>query len=317
MSKIFEYSDTNKRYYTYDYYNRMRYGKRMFKLPISINVTCPNRDGKKGRGGCGFCSASGSGNGMNLLSVKEQIAYQRKVLSDKGKVGGNIAYFQSFTNTYGDVEYLRKCYFEALSCGVDGIIIATRGDSMDSDILSVLKEINNKSDLIVEVGLESVHEKTMKALNRCESYGEFLTGYGMLKNADIKTGIHIIYSLPNESYEDMLETAREVATLSPNFLKIHALHILKGTYLATRYEEERFPLLSRDEYISLVVDTLEILPKTTVIERLTGDGARGEVIAPLWTTDKLKNLNGIDKELVRRESYQGKYYRKEAEKWKT
>jgi len=311
VSRIFKYSDSNKRYHAYDYYNRKKYGKRMFKLPISISVTCPNRDGTKGIGGCDFCSANGSGNGLNFLSVREQIAYQRKILEDKGRVGGYIAYFQSFTNTYGDIEYLRKSYLEAIECGVEGVIIATRADSIDGGVIDVLCDIDKRTELIVELGLESVHDKTLCDINRGETYGEFLSGYSMIKAKNIKTGVHIIYSLPYETYDDMFETAKEVARLSPDFLKIHALHILKGTRLAKRYEEERFPLLSREEYVSLVADTLEILPDTTVIERLTGDGARGEVIAPLWTTDKLKNLNGIDKELVRRESYQGKYYRRD------
>ena len=306
----FEHSDNNKRYYTYDYYNRHTFGRRMFKIPISIDVTCPNRDGSKGYGGCAFCSDTGSGNGMAHLSVTEQIERERKVLASKGRVGGEIAYFQSFTNTYGDREYLKNAYYEALDAGVDGIIIATRADAIDEEIIGILEELNDETYLVIELGLQSINENTLTRMNRCESTADFERGYYMLREHSIKIGVHIIDLLPYETYEDMMSTARYVADIHPELVKIHALHILEGTPLGELYRREQFPLMTREEYIRIVCDQLEILPPDIVIERLTGDGARGRVLAPLWTTDKLKNLNGIDLEMARRDSVQGLRYTK-------
>lgn len=310
MNNIFAYSDNNKRYYTYDYYNRQRYGKRMFRLPISLNLTCPNRDGSKGYGGCAYCSEKGSGNGLNNLSVSEQIERERIILAEKGRAGGNIAYFQAYTNTYGNPDYLRDSFNEALSMGVDGIIIATRPDVLPDNIMDILSDLNKRTELSVELGLQSVKDSTNELLNRHITFAEFLEGYRKLEECKIRTGIHIINSLPYEDYDDMMNTARVVADLHPCFLKIHMLHILKGTRLHRMYLEQGFRLLTREEYISLVCDQLEILPPDIVIERLTGDGERGLVAAPMWATDKLKNLNGIDKELKKRESYQGRLYNK-------
>ena len=307
----FEFSDTNKRYYTYDYYLKRRFGGKCFKVPLDGGFTCPNRDGSKGTGGCTYCSERGSGDFTCTpdMSITKQFEICRNGLLKKWPSEKYIAYFQAFTGTYAPTERLRELFEEALSQkGVVGLSVATRGDCVTPETAQYLKELSKRTFLTVELGLQSVHDETAKRINRCHTYAEFLTGYNMLDG--VNRCIHIINGLPGENREMMMQNAKEVAKLHPEFLKIHLLHVLRGTTLAKQYESGEFDVMTREEYTNLVCDQLEIMPPDTVIGRVTGDGAKDALIAPLWSLKKFVVMNEIDKELVRRGTYQGIYYGK-------
>lgn len=302
----FPFSHTNKRYHTFDHYLKERFGGKCFKVSLDGSFTCPNRDGSKGVGGCTFCSAHGSGDftAGAALPIPEQFAATRDAMLTKWPQAQYIAYFQAYTNTYAPLERLRELYEEALSQpGVIGLSVSTRPDCLSEDIIGYLKELDKRTFLTVELGLQSVHDTTAERINRCHTFEDFLTGYHALEG--LHRCIHIINGLPGEDYCMMMETARQVATLRPDFLKIHLLHVLRGTALAEQYLRGEFATLERDEYVSLVCDQLELMPQQTVIERVTGDGAKDDLIAPLWSLKKFIVMNEIDKELVRRDSYQG------------
>lgn len=306
MNNPFSYSHTNKRYHTFDHYLKSRFGGKVFKVSLDGNFTCPNRDGSKGVGGCSFCSAHGSGDftASAKLPISAQFASVRDRLLAKWPRAEYIAYFQAYTNTYAPVEHLRELFEEALrQPGVIGLSVSTRPDCLNEDIVAYLRELDKITFLTIELGLQTIHDNTADRINRCHTYADFLKGYYSLDG--LHRCIHIINGLPGESYEMMMETAHEVAKLKPDFLKIHLLHILKNTRLAAEYEKSGFDVMSRDEYVKTVCDQLEILPPETVIERVTGDGAKYDLIAPLWSLKKFVVMNEIDKELVRRDSYQG------------
>lgn len=302
----FPFSHTNKRYHTFDHYLKERFGGKCFKVSLDGGFTCPNRDGSKGVGGCTFCSAHGSGDftAGAALPISLQFAATRDAMLTKWPQAQYIAYFQAYTNTYATVEQLKALYEEALTQpGVIGLSVSTRPDCLSEDIIGYLRELDKRTFLTVELGLQSVHDATAERINRCHTYEDFLAGYNAL--AGLHRCIHIINGLPGEDYEMMMETARAVASLRPDFLKIHLLHVLRGTALAEQYGRGEFSTLERDEYVSLVCDQLELMPPETVIERVTGDGAKDDLIAPLWSLKKFVVMNEIDKELVRRDSYQG------------
>lgn len=297
-----------KRYLTQNEYLRNRFGGKVIKLSLNAGLGCPNRDGTKGTGGCTYCSPflSGDFSGNSCQSVSEQMKSQTKLLSQKWSSSMYIGYFQAGSNTYAPVSCLRKLYSEALNFpGTVGLTIATRADCLSDDIISLLTELSSRTYLTVELGLQSVHSITAEKINRCHTYNEFLSAYEALTNAGINVCIHIINGLPGETEEMMMKTAEEVSLLSPHSLKIHMLHIIKGTRMADEYRTEPFRLLEKDEYIKLVCDQIELMPPSTIIERVTGDGSRETLIAPLWTTDKKSVMNGIDNEFRRRDSYQG------------
>ncbi len=307
----FPFSDSNKRYHTYDYAMRRRFGCKVARVSLNAGFLCPNIDGKKGRGGCTFCSPSGSGEfgGDPRMPLARQFMAVSREISKKWNTHTFIAYLQAHTNTYAPVEVLREAYTQALTCpGVVGLSIATRPDCLPHEVCKLLSEFDKRTFLTVELGLQTVHARTADAMNRCCSYQEFLEGYRRLRAYGIRIGVHLINGLPGESPDDMLETARAVAGLSPDFVKIHMLCILEGSPLAAYYRENPFPLLNLHEYAAVVCSQLELLPPQCVIGRLTGDGAPGLLLAPDWTKKKLTVLNEIDKGLVRRDSWQGKYY---------
>ena len=302
----FHYSDTNKRYHTYDYFLREKFGKKVFKVPLDCGFTCPNIDGSKGRGGCTYCSSRGSGDfaASPELSIPEQYDLCRKGLSEKWNDAFCIPYFQAHTNTYAPTEVLRRLYYEALALpDAVGISISTRPDCLSDSTVALLREIAGKTFLTVELGLQSVHDGTARRINRCHTYGEFLEGYEKL--AGLNVCIHIIDGLPGEDRGMMIETAKEISRLRPHAVKIHLLHVLKGTALAEEYRKGLFETLDLYEYVGTVCDQLELLPPETVIGRVTGDGSPESLIAPLWSRKKFVVMNEIDKELVRRNSYQG------------
>lgn len=305
----FEFSNSNKRYYTYDYFLKERFGKKCFKVPLDGGFTCPNRDGTKGRGGCTYCSVRGSGDFActSDISISEQFEKCRAGLLTKWQSEKYIAYFQAFTNTYAPTERLRELFEEALcQKGVVGLSVSTRADCITEETAAYLRELSKRTYLTVELGLQSVHDETARRINRCHSYADFLRGYEMLDGVD--RCIHIINGLPGESCEMMMETARRVAKLRPQLLKIHLLHILRGTALAEEYERGEFEVMTREDYVKTVCDQLEIMPPDTVIGRVTGDGARDALIAPEWSLKKFVVMNEIDKEFVSRGTYQGIYY---------
>lgn len=297
-----------KRYYTQNEYLRSLFGTKVIKLSLNAGMNCPNRDGSKGYGGCIYCSPmlSGDFSGDIHSSLISQMKQQTELLSAKWKSSVYIAYFQAGTNTYAPLSVLIPMYEEALSFpGTAGITIATRADCITDEILSYLTQLSEKTFLTVELGLQTVHDTTAELINRCHTYEEFLAAYTRLKNAGINVCVHIINGLPGETKEMMLETAKTVSCLSPAGVKIHMLHIVKGTALADMYAKEPFHLLTKEEYTELVCDQIEIMSPDIVIERVTGDGSKDTLIAPLWTCDKRSVLNGIDKELKRRNTFQG------------
>ena len=311
---IFKYSDTNKRYYTLDYYYKHKYGVKVAKVSLNLGLTCPNKDGKVGYGGCIYCSKLGSGDfaGNKLKPVKEQFETVKKMMENKWPNCKFIAYFQANTNTYGDLSFLIKNWEEVLTYdNVVGINISTRPDSISEECYDYLEKLNKKTDLIVELGLQSIHERTAKLINRCCSLDCFEKAVNELNKRNIKVLVHVINGLPYESKNDMLETVQYLNNLNIWGIKIHMLHILKDTSIANLYEKEKFHVLSKDEYVDIVCDQIELLNENIVINRLTGDPKIDDLIEPFWLTKKFCVLNDIDKELVKRNSYQGIKEKKE------
>jgi len=283
------------------------FGRRIVKLSIDGHFTCPNRDGKVGFGGCSFCSSKGSGE--HASSTKEQLVKQIENLKRKyTDEVSYIAYFQSHTNTYAPKEQLQTLFEDALNIeNVVGLAIATRPDCLGEDILDLLEELNKKTYLWVELGFQTANENTAKSFNRCYDNGCFEEAMNNLSRRGIKSVVHLVLGLPGESKEDFIRTAKYIAKLKPFGVKIHMLNILKDSKYGEEYQENKqlFPLLSEEEYVQNVCDILEILPDDITIHRLTGDGDKDKLLAPLWVTDKHKVLNDIQKEFSRRNSFQG------------
>ena len=305
----FIYSDDNKRYHTWNYHLRHRFGCKVMKIALNAGFTCPNIDGTKGYGGCTYCSGSGSGDfaGNPEESIVRQFEEIKDPMHSKWKQGKYMPYFQAHTNTYADVDVLKKYYEPALrQRDVVGLSIATRADCLPDDVLDYLSELNDRTYLIVELGLQSIYDETGERINRCHTFDEFLSGYNKLKERGVNVCVHLIDGLPGETPEMMVRSAEVVGELKPHCVKLHLLHILKNTVMAKQYEEGQFRLLERDEYVDIIVRQLEVLPPETVIQRLTGDGGRESLIGPLWSLKKFEVLNAIDKEMEKRDTWQGK-----------
>lgn len=305
---IFIYSDSNKRYYTLDYYYKHKYGCKIAKISLNLGLTCPNKDGTLGYGGCIYCSKLGSGEfgGNPVLPLKEQFESVKKTMVRKWPECKFIAYFQANTNTYGDLDYLIKNWEEAISYkDVVGINISTRPDSITKECYDYLEVLNKKTDLIVELGLQTINEKTSKLINRCSTLDTFKKAVKELNKRNIKVLVHIIDGLPYETKEDMLDTIKYLNKLDIWGIKIHMLHILKDTKLEKMYEKEKFHVLTRDEYVDIVCDQIELLKENVVINRLTGDPNIDDLVEPFWLTKKFCVLNEIDKMLAKRDTYQG------------
>lgn len=306
-------SDSNKRYYTYDYYLRRKYGSKVVKIPLDAGFTCPNIDGKCAVGGCIYCSGRGSGDfaASPSLDISEQLRIGVERMSAKWNTTKKIAYFQAHTNTYAPVSVLKEKYEAALSQeGVVGLNIATRADCLPDDVTEYLAFLSGRTELTVELGLQSVHDQTARLINRGHDYAEFLMGYEKLKKLGIACSVHLIFGLPGETQEMMLESVRRVAELMPEQVKLHLLYVIKGTRLGEMFLNGEYTPMNREEYIEVVCDALECLPEDTVIGRLTGDGAAESLLAPEWSRKKTTVINDIDKELFRRNSYQGKRFAK-------
>jgi len=276
-------------------------------VALNGGFTCPNIDGTKGYGGCTYClSGSGDFAGNPEHSVLEQFEEVKERMHKKWPKAKYIPYFQANTNTYAPVSVLKEKFEPVLAQdGVVGLSIATRADCLSEDVLDYLADLSKRTYLMVELGLQTIFDETGERINRCHSFDEFLKGYNELKKRGINTCIHLILGLPGETTEMMIESAKCVAKLEPTCVKLHLLHILKGTKIAKEYENGEFETLTLEEYVNTVVDCLEYFSEETVIQRLTGDGGRDTLIAPLWSLKKFVVLNEIDKLMVKRNTYQG------------
>lgn len=307
----FEYSDTNKRYHTFSYASKKRYGSKIAKIPLNAGFTCPNRDGTKSTGGCAFCSAMGSGDTILESSSSLAVQYETNLERARHKWPDcqGIAYFQSFSNTYAPLDTLKRIYtpfFE--NKNVSAIAIATRTDCFSKECAKWLGEMQKKyrKDVWVEFGLQSRHEKTAKAMNFAHTAQDAKNAISLCREYGLLSCLHIINGLPDETREMMIATARYVNELHPDAIKIHMLHLLKNTRLGEAWLKENFELLSLDEYVSIVCDQLEVLSPDIIIERVTGDGLADDLLAPLWTAKKTMTANAIDTELFKRNSWQGR-----------
>lgn len=308
----FKYAfDKNKRYHTWNYYLRQKFGEKIFKVSLNAGFTCPNVDGTLGYGGCIYCSREGSGDfaGNPNDNLRKQFDEIKAMMLKKWPNAKYIGYFQAFTNTYAPLEVLKERYETVLGFeDVIGLSISTRPDCLPDDVVDYLAELNERTNLWVELGLQTIHDETSDIINRGHTYQDFLDGFKKLKDRNIKTVVHIINGLPGEDKEMMMQTAKAVADMGANGIKIHLLHIIKDTPLRDFLNNGQIVPMEQEEYINLVCDQLEILPEEMVIHRLTGDGKRDELLAPLWSLKKWEVLNRIDDEMKRRGTFQGSKY---------
>lgn len=287
-------------YLSFNKYLKDKFGQKVYKISLDGGFTCPNRDGKIDTRGCIFCSKGGSGDfAQNRnLSITEQIESGKKRVEKKIKSGKYIAYFQAFTNTYAPVEILRAKYSEAINHpDIVALSIATRPDCLGDDVIELLDEMNKIKPVFVELGLQTIHSESAKYIRRGYSLEVYNEAVKKLKSIGVNIVVHIILGLPNESEEDMLESVKYVCQSQIDGIKLQLLHIITGTDLAKDYEKGLFKTLEFDEYVELIAKCVAIIPKNIVIHRLTGDGAKKDLIAPLWSADKKRVLNAINKAL--------------------
>lgn len=297
------------RYHNFNTWLRQHFGCRVQKITLDAGLTCPNRDGRIGLGGCIYCNTRGSGTGAHTqrLSIREQIQQAQRVLSKRYKAQLFLAYFQSFTNTYGPVEHLQKLYAEALAADqVVGLAIGTRPDCVAEPVLELLADYARHKMIWLEYGLQSTHDHTLARINRGHNAACFEKTLQRTTGRGIYTCAHLILGLPGETRADMLATARRVARMPLDGIKLHLLYVIKGTVLETWYQHGRYHCLSQAEYVDLVCDFLELLPSHMVIQRLTGDPHPAELVAPAWALRKQENLSLIQQALTARDTWQGR-----------
>ena len=305
---LFKNTNSNKRYYTLDYFYKRKFGCKIAKISLNGGFTCPNIDGTKGYGGCIYCSKLGSGDfaGNKNDSLKKQFYDVKKIIDKKWKNCKYIAYFQANTNTYAPIKILKQKYEEVLKFdNVVGLSIATRCDCISDECLDYLEDLSKRTFLTVELGLQTIHEKTANFINRCHNLNEFTNMVKLLRKRNINVVVHIINGLPYETKEMMLETTNFLNKLNIQGIKIHMLHIVKNTQLAKIYSKEKFKILNEQEYVNIVCDQLENLKPEIVINRITGDPKKEDLIEPKWCLNKIDVLNNIDKTLLKRNTYQG------------
>lgn len=303
--------DCMRPYYSFNDALQERYGEKVYKLTLNAGCTCPNRDGKLGTRGCIFCSEGGSGDfaGSPSLSITEQIEEEKKRLSRKRPARKYIAYFQAYTNTYAPVDYLRKVYTEAIEHPeIVALSIATRPDCLGTEVLDLLTELNQQKPVWVELGLQTIHEKTAVFIRRGYPLAVFDEAMAQLEARNLETIVHVILGLPGETKEMMLDTVRYLNHTGAAGIKLQLLHILKHTDLADYYEQTGFHVLTLEEYVDLVISCLEVCRPDMVIHRITGDGPKDLLIAPLWSSAKRQVLNSIHRELKLRDTWQGRCY---------
>ncbi|MDO5813451.1 MAG: TIGR01212 family radical SAM protein [Bacillota bacterium] len=309
----FKYSLDNKRYHTYNYYLKNKYHQKVAKVALNADFTCPNRDGTKGYGGCIFCSSSGSGDYAGNVHdhLEKQFQTISQIMKRKWPECAYIAYFQANTNTYGPLDKIKSMIQPFLEKeDVKGIALATRPDCLNEEIIRYLSEVNQTKDVYIELGLQTIHDQTSKLINRGHTYQEFLDGLALCRQYHLEVCVHIINGLPFETKEMMIETAKTLGQLDIQALKIHMLFVVKNTKLQQMYENHEFEMLTRQEYIDIVVEQLRYINPEIVLERLTGDGKIDDLIAPMWSIKKVTILNDIDKQMKERDIYQGDLYKK-------
>ncbi len=316
MPSPFLYSDTNKRYHTYDYHLRMTYGTKCARIPLDGGFSCPNRE--NGMGGCIYCSARGSGDFCHTQpSLSQQFTSAYEALTEKwGKALPAIPYFQAFSSTYAPPEVLSERYMQIFSfhrangdtVPLAACSIATRPDCLSDGVMKVLSALADRIPLTVELGLQSVHDETLATIRRGHDFAAFCEGYKRLKAANIAVCVHLINGLPRETPDMMIASAKRLGEMRPDFVKIHMLHVLRDTDLGTQYMDMPFPLLSMEEYTEIVCAQLTFLPPESVIARLTGDGAADTLIAPDWTRRKRAVLASIDRYLAKYDMVQGMHF---------
>lgn len=299
---MFKYTLDNKRYHTLNYYNKTKYGCKVFKVSLNAGFSCPN---KRNSTGCIYCyNGSGENDGMDLISQFNKV---RDNTLKKWPNAKYIGYFQAGTNTYADAETLKSKYEPILKLdNVIGLNIATRCDALDEEVLNYLEDLNNRTDLIVELGLQTIHESTSKLINRGHTLEQFEDAVLELRKRNINVVVHIINGLPFETKEMMLDTVRYLNKLDIQGIKIHMLFILKDTPILNLYNTTHFHVLTKEEYINIVIEQLELLRPEIVIHRITGDPIKELLVEPSWLLKKFSVLDDIDKEMVKRDSYQGK-----------
>lgn len=305
------YSNDNKRYHTYNYYLRNKYNSKVYKVPLDAGFTCPNRDGKCGVGGCIFCSPDGSGEftNPNEHDLLKQYNKTKDMMEAKWPNSKTIAYFQSFTNTYGPLSKIKQCVEPFLNLNnVCAIALATRPDCLDKEKIEYLNSLTNQKDIWIELGLQTSNDITSKLINRGHNFQCFKDCIDLLKDTNIKVCVHIINGLPYENENDMINTIKDIRHLPIHALKIHMLHISENTKIAQMFNIEHFDILTLEQYVDIVIKQLELLPNNIVIQRLTGDPIANTLIEPKWVLNKTNVLNTIDKQMVMKETYQGKYY---------
>ncbi len=309
-----EYVNEQHRYYTLDFYYKKKYNSKVFKVALNGDFTCPNRDGKISHNGCIFCSESGSGDfaGDKHLSLSDQFNQIKSILLNKWPKAKYIPYFQANTNTYGPIEKIKSLFNEAITLDKDivSISIATRPDCIDDDVLLYLDSLNKKIPVTIELGLQTIHEKTSKLINRGYDLNVFEDTVKRLNKYNIEIVVHIINGLPHETCEMMIDTVKFLNNLNIHGIKIHSLFVLKNTVLADMYLKNEFKLQTMNEYIETVVEQLSILRDDIVIHRINGDAPRDLLIEPQWSLKKLVVMNEIDKLMKHKNYYQGCKYNK-------
>lgn len=304
----------DKRYYSLDYYLKNTFGEKIYRLSLNGGMTCPNRDGTLGIRGCIFCSAGGSGDfaAAPTLSVTAQIEDAKKRVAAKSHCGKFIAYFQAYTNTYAPVNYLRKIFTEAI-CHPDivALSIATRCDCLSEEIITLLEQLNQIKPVWIELGLQTIHTESLRYIRSGFTLAQYTDAVLTLHARNLTVITHLILGLPGETAEMMRASVSYVAALPVWGIKLQLLHILRGTDLGMEYEKNPFPLFSLEEYCDLTADCIALLPPDMVVHRITGDGPRSLLIAPLWSTDKKRVLNTIQKSLKERNLWQGRHYNKQ------
>jgi radical SAM protein (TIGR01212 family) len=304
----FPYTNDNKRYHTFNYDLRQRYGSKGMRIPLNTYLSCPNRDGTCGLGGCSFCNEEGSGEFVGNPHEDLMSQYQQGItlMRQKWPDALPIPYFQAFTNTYAPLAQL-KTFFDPFADlpEVLAISIATRADCLSDETIDYLDSLCDKKDIYLELGLQSIHDSTAKAMNRGHDYKTFLTTFQKLKKTRLKIVVHLMNGYPTETKAMMVETAKVIGQLRPYGIKIHMLNVLDHTSLGAAYQIKPFELITQEEYEDLVIHQLQLIPPEVVLMRLTGDGDGKAILAPLWVKHKKAVLNGIDKKMSRRNLYQG------------
>lgn len=311
MQNNFKYSFNEKRYHTFNYYLKNKYHCKVSKVILDAGFTCPNRDGSKAYGGCIFCSQKGSGdsNEVSDEDLLKQYFHNKKIMDNKWPNGLYIPYFQAYSNTYGPLEKIKKMLQPFLKMDeVCEIAIASRCDCLSLETISYLNEVSLIKPLWLEIGLQTSNDQCGQQLNRQYSFADFKDALNRIKNTNIKVCIHIMNGLPYETTDDMLKTVQDIKDLPFDGIKIHMLHVIKNSKLGEIYQNKPFALLSKDEYIDLVVKQLELLRPEVVIQRLTGDPLKDDLLAPQWVLKKTIVLNDIDKKMVQLDTYQGARY---------